>query len=154
MSSKSKVKGTRYETALVDVFNDWNGIKCCERVVLHGDKDHGDIRLNVDDLTICVEAKWNKSYPNEKKMLDFREQTVKETKNSGADCGILVVNHYNQNVMRSEVWMQGGTWLALNAVTEKLPVHASDEHDWLCMTLLDFCWLCFGAPAWGMEELN
>lgn len=66
MANPSKVKGTRYETALVDVFNDWNGIKCCERVVLHGDKDHGDIRLSVDDLTICVEAKWNKSYPNEK----------------------------------------------------------------------------------------
>lgn len=152
--SKAKAKGTKYESALVKVLNDWSGGQVAERMALHGNYDNGDLRLTVDDLTICVEAKWRKSYPNEREMLDFRAQTLAETGNSGADGGILVVNHYGQNVMRSEVWMQGGTWLALNAATEKLSLHASDEHDWLCMTLLDFCWLCFGAPAWGMEELN
>lgn len=152
--SKAKAKGTKYESALVKVLNDWSGGQVAERVALHGNYDNGDLRLTVDDLTICVEAKWRKSYPSEGDMLYFRAQTLAETGNSGADCGVLVVNHYGQNVMRSEVWMQGGTWLALNAVTEKLPLHASDPHDWLCMTLLDFCWMCFGAPAWGMEELN
>ena len=152
--SKAKAKGTKYESALVKVLNDWSGRQVAERVALHGNYDNGDLRLTVNDLTICVEAKWRKSYPSEGDMLDFRAQTLAETGNSGADCGVLVVNHYNQSVMRSEVWMCGGTWLALNAVVGKLPGHTHDEHDWLCMTLLDFCWMCFGAPAWGMEELN
>lgn len=152
--SRAKAKGTKYESSLVKVLNDWSGGQVAERVVLHGNYDNGDLRLTVDDLTICVEAKWRKSYPSEGDMLDFRAQTLAETGNSGADGGILVVNHYNQSVMRSEVWMCGGTWLALNAVAGKLPGHTHDEHDWLCMTLLDFCWMCFGAPAWGMEELN
>ena len=152
--SEAKTKGTRYETAIVNMFNDWYGLKIAERIALHGDKDNGDIRLKVDDLIVCVEAKWNKSYPNEKKMLDFREQTVKETNNSGADCGILVVNHYNQSIMRSEVWMTGSTWLMLNGYDNSTRIGKYDVHDWLCMTMLDFCWTCFGAPAWGMEELN
>lgn len=154
MSSKSKAKGTRYESQLVGVFNDWVGLKVAERIVLHGNHDHGDLRLSVDDLIVCVEVKWRKSYPSEADMLDFRAQTVAETDNSGADCGILVVNHYNQNVMRSEVWMTGDTWLMLNGYDGSMSVGKYDIHDWLCMTMLDFCWTLFGAPAWGMEELN
>lgn len=154
MANISKAKGTTFESSLVNVFNEWVGIKVAERVVLHGNHDHGDIRLAVDDLTVCVEAKWRKSYPSEGDMLDFRAQTLAETDNSGADCGILVVNHYRQSIRRAEVWMTGGTWLALNAATFKLPEYIYSEHDWLCMTLLDFCWMCYGAPAWGMEELN
>lgn len=154
MSNVSKAKGTKYETAIVNVFNDWVGLTVAERVALHGNHDNGDVRLMVDDLTVCVEAKWSKSYPSEKEMLEFREQTITETGNSDSDCGILVVNHYNKSIMRSEVWMTGGTWLMLNAYTFKLPARVRDEHDWLCMTMLDFCWTCFGAPAWGIGELN
>lgn len=154
MSSKSKSKGTRFETMLVNVFNDWDGVRCCERVALHGNHDNGDLRLAVDDLTVCVEAKWRRSYPSESDMLEFRAQTLAETGNSGADCGVLVVNHYKQGVMRSEVWMRGDTWLMINGHDSLVLGGKYDDHDWLCMTLLDFCWTCFGAPAWGMEELN
>lgn len=154
MANRPKAKGTTYESYLTNVFNDWVGLKVCERVVLHGNRDYGDLRLAVDDLTVCVEAKWRKSYPSEGDMLDFRTQTVVETSNSGADCGILVVNHYRQSVMRSEVWMTGDTWLALNGHGGSGRVGGRDPHDWLCMTLLDFCWTCYGAPAWGMGELN
>lgn len=152
--SKAKAKGTKYESALVKVLNDWSGGQVAERVALHGNYDNGDLRLTVDDLTICVEAKWRKSYPSEGDMLDFRTQTLAETGNSGADGGILVVNHYNQNVMRSEVWMTGDTWLMLNGYDSSIFMGKHSIHDWLCMTLLDFCWMCFGAPAWGMEELK
>lgn len=154
MANKPKAKGTSYESALVGVLNDWNGLKVCERIVLHGNRDYGDLRLDVDDLTVCVEAKWRKSYPSEGDMLDFRTQTVVETSNSGADCGILVVNHFRQSIMRSEVWMTGNTWLMLNGYDSSRLAGKYNEHDWLCMTLLDFCWMCYGAPAWGMEELN
>lgn len=169
MSSKSKVKGTKYETALVNAFNDWVGEQVCERIVLYGNKDHGDIRLDVDDMTICVEAKWRKSPVTPAELQDFKQQTVTETHNSNSDGGLLVVNKFRSGVMSSSVYMTKGTYLKLQGadalldsdeISERLSRYVErmlseeGEHDWVCMSLLDVCWTLFGAPAWGMEELK
>lgn len=151
MANKPKDKGTAYESSLVKCFNSWVGDTVAERIVLHGNRDYGDIRLMVDDYKLCVEAKYRKSYPTESEMAAFRYQTIVETSNSESDGGILVVNHFNQNIFRSEVWMTHQTFIDLIGL-DVLVGHS--EHDWNCKTLLEFNWLCFGAPAWGMEELN
>lgn len=143
--SKSKAKGTAYETALVRYFNNWVGEDVCERIVLYGNKDHGDMRLKVDDLVLTVEAKWRKQYPNRAEELDFRRQTDKETANAGTDGGILVVNKFNQSISRSEVWMNVNT--ATQLYTRELVEYIASESDWMCMRLDDFCYTCFGPKS-------
>ena len=147
MANRSKARGTRYETMVANFFNDWVGEKVAERVVLHGSHDHGDLRLMVDDLTLCVECKWRESYPNDKQEQQFREQTDVEADNSGADGGILVVNRYRAGIERHEVWMHLGTARLICGDADG----GDGDHDWVCARLLDFCWLCFGAPVWGRK---
>lgn len=149
MSSKSKGKGTRYETQVANFINDWAGERVAERVALHGNHDNGDLRLVVDDLTLCVECKWREKYPPDSEERDFRRQTDEEADNSGADGGILVINRYRAGIERHEVWMHMGT--AKMLVGDRWGI-ARDDHDWVCTRLLDFCWICFGGPAWGRQE--
>ena len=144
---KSKDKGTRFESALVKYFNDWFGDDVCERIVLHGNRDFGDLRLKVDDLTLAVEAKWRTKYPSRGEELDFRRQTLVEASNSGADGGILVVNKYRQSIDCSEVWMDAGTWFLIHgtAAGDESMAHGDWAFsDWGCMRLKDFCYVCFG----------
>lgn len=148
--TKPKAKGTRFETATVNFINDWAGSKVCERVTLYGHKDHGDVRLKVDDLVICVEDKWREKYPSTSDMADFREQTLKEMTNSGSDGCVLVVNRYRMGIERAEAWVPFSTLMRLLALDEHADQY-NGEHDWCCLTLLEFCWLCFGAPAWGWK---
>lgn len=169
MPTRPKDKGTRFETALVNAFNDWVGEQVCERIVLHGNRDQGDIRLDVDDLTICVEAKWRKSQTSPAVLQEFKRQTIIETHNSNSDGGLLILNKFRSGIMSSSVYMTKSTYLKINGAdrileSEELTNIArvrierllkdDGEHDWLCVSLLDLCWTLYGAPAWGMEELN
>ena len=169
MGNISKAKGTKYETAIVNAFNDWVGEQVCERIVLHGNKDQGDIRLDVDDMTICIEAKWRKSQTPPAVLQEFKRQTVIETHNSKSDGGLLVLNKFRSGVMSSLVYMTKSTYLKIHGadrllnsdeLTDRLRgrieqlLSDDDEHDWVCLSLLDLCWTLYGAPAWGMEELN
>ena len=142
MANKSKAKGTKYETSVTNYFNEWCGEKVCERVVLHGNRDHGDLRLYVADLVLAVECKWREKYPNDAEESDFRKQTITETENAKTDGGILVMNRYRNGIERHEVW-------TTDFVIAKL--YGDDTFDgcglWLCMRLKDFCRLCFGPQA-------
>ena len=151
MANPSKSKGTRNETNLVNVVNDWTGEVSCRREVLHGNKDHGDIFLDVDGLRMTWEAKWREEYPSEKEIESFKAQAETENENAGRDAAILSVNLYGKSVMRQEIWMLGTTWMALNGI--EWEGVAVDEHSWVRVTLLDFLWMCFGAPSWGIKEL-
>lgn len=146
MANKSKVKGTRYETDLVNVINDWEGLVICERLPLHGNEDKGDIRLRIGDLVICVEAKNLKDYPSPSLMDKFREDTIKETAHLGADGGLLVINKYRKRITLSEVWMQHGTFFKLY---RRNPPTSDDAHAWCCMTLGDFLHRFLGEPVWA-----
>lgn len=146
MANKSKVKGTRFETDLVDVINDWEGLAICERLPLHGNEDRGDIRLRIRDLTICIEAKNLKDYPPPSLMEKFRDDTVTETANLGADGGLLIISKYRKRITLSEVWMQHGTFFKLY---HREPPEMDDAHAWCCMTLGDFLRRFLGEPAWA-----
>ena len=169
MSSKSKVVGTRYESKIRDTMNDWVGggdnNSVCERVALRGSRDHGDLKIVVDDITLVGECKYSKTYPSEGELEDFKIQTVKENKHAGFDGGVLFVNLPRRSTFRDEVWMPIGTLLLLHgidiaAIDDASPekrkrieslLTSVDEHSWVRLTLLDFLWTCYGAPSWGWK---
>lgn len=143
--SKSKQKGTRYESDIAKYIDDWCGVKgSCVRNVQHGSKDQGDLSLEARGLDLIIECKWREKYPNAAEERKFREQTDVEAENALADGGILVMNRYRNGTERHEAWMHAS--LAAKLVGNEFPEDAEDV--WVCTRLLEFCWLCFGAPAW------
>lgn len=164
MVNKPRVIGTKQESKLRDVMNDYAGEKVCERVVQHGSHDHGDLRILVDDLVLTGESKHKKTYPSEGLLEDFKKQTVKENENARQDGGVLFVNLPNKAIQRAECWMQRRTYLLLLG-TDNIIKRFESEHDrklltrlleergqeWVRLTLLDFMRLCWGNPAWGRK---
>lgn len=162
--TRPKDIGTRQETAIKDALNDFAGYKVCERVILHGNKDHGDLRIEVHDLVLTGESKHCKRYPSVGMIESFKVQTVKENDNAGQDGGLLFVNLPGRSIQRMEVWMRCETYIKLlgiacDAVNATVLAHAlldgahiDASHDWLRLTLLDFMYLCWGSPAWGRGE--
>jgi len=166
VKTRPKDIGTRQESSIRNVINDWAGEVVCERVALHGNKDMGDLRIVVDDLVLTGESKHCKAYPSEGMLDNFKKQTVIENKNAEQDGGLLFVNNTGKSINRMDVWMQKSTFLKLHGldavveryelsdeVRERLERMLKDtEHDWLRLTLLAFMHLCWGQPAWGKEE--
>lgn len=137
--SKSKAKGTRYETQVASEINRRAGDTVAERVVLHGNRDNGDLRLTLPGHVLTVECKWREKYPGGGEELDFREQTLKETEHAGTEAGILVVNRYRIGIERHECWMQ--LWV--------LDMLCGREYDpeqdmWVMVRMGEFCDLLFG----------
>lgn len=158
--------GTRMESKIRDVINDWAGWKVCERVALHGNNDHGDLRILVDELVLTGESKHCKEYPSEGMLDDFKAQTITENVNAGQDGGVLFVNLTNRSVQRWEAWMQKSTFLKLHGLDRVIERYELDDaakarleqllidtkHDWLRLTMAAFMHLCWGSPAWGEGE--
>lgn len=147
MRTKPQDIGRTWEVAVTKAMNEWAGRDVCERITKHGPKDQGDLRLIVDDVTVCVECKRTIAYPSESMMAEFRRQTLEEMGHSGADGAVLVVNHYRQSPLRGEVWMPFGTLAVLDGRADSTEV--PEAHEWVCMTLADFCQLCFGDRMGG-----
>jgi len=161
--TKPKAIGTRQESAIRDVLNDWAGRKVCERVVQHGSNDHGDLLIEVDDLLLTGESKHCKSYPSEGMLENFKAQTVIENENAMQDGGLLFVNLPGRSIQRMEVWMQKSTFMKLHGVDKLIEnedvsesvvkrvdaLLRDGEYDWLRLTLFAFMNLCWGQPAWG-----
>jgi hypothetical protein len=90
MTNKSKQIGTRGETAVVRVFHDAGGFPHAERRPLHGSNDYGDILVCPG---VIVEVKWG-HHAKQASLADIDKwwgETVRETKNSNAVIGLLVV---------------------------------------------------------------
>lgn len=163
---RPKDAGTRMESKIRNVINDWAGETVCERVALHGSKDVGDLRIVVDNLVLTGESKYRNSYPSEGMLDEFKRQAVTENENAGQDGGLLFVNLAGRSVQRWEVWMQKSTFLklhGLDVVVEKYELSdaakarleqmlVDTEHDWLRLTMASFMHLCWGSPAWGRGE--
>lgn len=160
--SKAKAKGTAFETKVKNVINDWCGEKVCERVALHGNADHGDLRILVDDLTLTGECKYRKAMPTEAELTDFKAQTLTENENAEQDGSLLFVNVPNRSIERAQVHMPMSTLVSLygaDRIIERVPedqreklrisLMVQGEHDWVCKTLLDFLYIAYGRPAWG-----
>lgn len=163
MSSPSKVKGTKQETKICNVINDFVGKDVAERLPLHGSEDQGDIRITLGPMTLVGESKCSKHYPSEGQMADYKYQTVTEAENAGADGGLLFVNMPNRRIERMQVWMQRSTHYKLELLRlgyhypEDIPlknvgrvteVLADSEYSWRCITLFDFLHEYFDHPAW------
>ncbi len=81
--SKSKQKGTAFETAVVRYLRD-HGFPYAERAPLAGNKDRGDITGTPGLVWECKNAK-------EIRLAQWIEETQVEADNANADHGILVV---------------------------------------------------------------
>lgn len=143
--SKSKAKGTRYETMVANFINDWCGDPDkCRRNALHGFKDEGDLSFRARGLRFIVECKWREKYPGAAEEESFRKQTDEEAQNARADCGVLAINRFRSGVERHYIWVRLST--AHRICNTEMPEDVEDI--WVCTTLLEFCWLLFGHPAW------
>ena len=164
MANPSKEKGTKQESNICNVINDFAGSKVAERLALHGNTDLGDIRILVDDLVLIGESKHSKSYPSVGKVEKYKGQATTENLNSGGDGAILFINLPNRSIQRMECHMQKSTLMKLHGVDrlitdERIPVdlrnrleHAlmeDGEFDWVCITLWAFMNLAYGQPAWA-----
>lgn len=81
--SKSKAKGTAFETAVVR-FLQWNGFPHAERAPLAGNKDRGDITGTPGIVWECKNAKTIR-------LAEWSDETETEAGNADADFGILVI---------------------------------------------------------------
>lgn len=163
MSNPSKVAGTRQETRICNVINDFAGSDIAERLALHGSNDQGDIRIRFGGLTLIGESKYSKHYPSEGQIQDFKAQTLTECENYGGDGGLLFVNVPNRSITRMEIWLQRSTHFKLEMMRNgiKYPddipqeqlekvqeIIADSEFSWRRITLFDFLHEYFRHPAW------
>lgn len=81
--SKSKQKGTAFETAVVRYLND-HGFPYAERAPLAGNKDRGDITGTPGLVWECKNAR-------EIRLAEWSDETFVEMVNAAADYGILVI---------------------------------------------------------------
>lgn len=109
MANRSKKKGTEFESKVAKRINEYVGIDVAERMALHGQKDRGDLRLDLGELVLTIECKDYKAYPSEGQFKDFIKQTVNENEHAGQDGGVLIVNLYNKSLDRAQVWMELST---------------------------------------------
>ena len=163
MANKPKDIGTRQETNICNVINDFAGDKVALRIAQKGKYDNGDIRISVGDLLITGESKHCKKAPSEGQLAEFKRQTVDENANAGQDGGVLFVNVPNCSIQRMQCHMQLKTLLRIRGADraierEDIPeeakerlrraLMADDEHSWICVTMWSFLNICWGRPAW------
>ena len=140
MANPSKDKGTKYETAVVRYMREMTGDDRIERRALHGSKDMGDIYgIAAHGWQGIAECKAHKDV-TPALVTEWREQTVAERENAGADFGLLVVNVYRAPVWRSivHVTLRDLARIALPVMVCDGWAERADE-TWTCMTLFDAC---------------
>ena len=103
--SKSRAKGTAMETAVVK-FCQENGFPYAERRALAGSLDKGDITgipgvmIEVKNCAKITLAQW-------------ADEVEVQTKNAGADIGVLWIKRRGKNVAGSYVMMDPATFIKL-----------------------------------------
>lgn len=104
--NKSKKKGTRAETAVVKALVA-AGLDA-KRVALSGNKDNGDVLLDLDGIDFTIEVKSGKmtANPNRSQIVDWVEQAAIESENAGTHGGLLIVVRYNRKLSDADVWRQ------------------------------------------------
>lgn len=91
MTNKSKAKGTAAETAVVKYLREEWGQRLVERRALSGENDRGDI-AGIPGVVIEVKDAVDPRLPK------WKEETLKEMDNDGADLCALVVKRVRKNV--------------------------------------------------------
>lgn len=163
MSSPSKVKGTRQETAICNIINDFVGHDVARRVPLHGAEDQGDIHITLGFLKLVGESKCSKSYPSEGLLKDYKQQALIENENANGDGGLLFINLPGRSINRMEVWLQRSTHykmelqrygiqypndIPLKELKRVNEIMCDSEFSWRRLTMFDFLHEYFSHPAW------
>lgn len=163
MSSPSKVKGTRQETAICNIINDFVGHDVARRVPLHGAEDQGDIHIMLGFLKLVGESKCSKSYPSEGLLKDYKQQALIENENANGDGGLLFINLPGRSINRMEVWLQRSTHykmelqrygiqypndIPLKELKRVNEIMCDSEFSWRRLTMFDFLHEYFSHPAW------
>ena len=87
--SKSKDKGTAFETAVVRYLRERLGDEEIDRMPLRGSRDEGDVRgLKLRGMQTCVEVKNHKQL----RITDWMGQLISEQGNMEADLGLIVAH--------------------------------------------------------------
>ena len=95
--NKSKQKGTRYESEVVE-FLRYNGFPYAERRALSGAQDKGDISGVLDWVLECKNHK-------EISLSEFVDEAITERENAGAKYGAAIVKRARRGVAESYVVM-------------------------------------------------
>lgn len=163
MANPSKDAGTRQESNICKVLNAFAGREIARRVALNGNKDKGDLRIEIGAFVITGESKYSKRYPSEGNIEKFKEQTVKENIHAGQDGGVLFINVPGRSINRLECWLQRSTHCKLEmqrvgiVYPDDIPLESIErveefmrdsENGWRRVTLFDFMHEYLGHPAW------
>ena len=112
MANPSKKKGTAAETKVARYLGE-HGLPT-ERRALAGSEDQGDLRMLIPtrgaEVTVEVKAgKQTRGYTRQ--TLDrWKEQTIRESKNSGCSQSMLVIVGYRRKFEDAQVWMPNWEW--------------------------------------------
>lgn len=109
MVNKPKKKGTEAETRVVNFLL---AAGCqAQRVVLHGDSDHGDIHVTSPHgaVQVCLEVKGGQQTTNVNRKLkeDWLEETRREGENAGMESYLVIAKH-RASVCDYLVWSSDG----------------------------------------------
>lgn len=167
MSSPSKVKGTRQETAICNIINDFVGTDVARRVPLHGAEDQGDIHIKMGFLKLVGESKCSKTYPSDGLIKKYKKQALTENENAGGDGGLLFINLPGRSIDRMEVWLQRSTHykmellrygiqypndIPLKYLQKVNEIMSDSEFSWRRLTMFDFLHEYFSHPAWEWKN--
>lgn len=127
MVNKSKAKGTAAETAVVKYLRDIWGLPLVERRALGGEKDRGDI-AGIPGVVLEVKD------AEDKRLSRWRDETLAEVNNDGADLGALVVKVFRKNVADWDCWVP--FWMIHCQEDQAHPIH--HRYFWIKMRFADF----------------
>lgn len=104
MANPSKAKGTAVESAVVRYLRG-EGFAAAERQPLHGAADEGDVIVCRSPM-IIAECKGGKAAeaPGPALLGSWIEQTIVETRNAHARCGVLVRKRAGYGAARADAW--------------------------------------------------
>ena len=149
MANPSKHKGTDFESGCVNYLRSC-GIEC-ERVALHGSRDHGDFRLVVGGREFTAECKCVERV-SDSDLARFRLQATVESDNAGTEGGVLFqwrkgkgyrwdasptgqrAKSFGDNIAHMTV----GTMLALCGMDDDIGLDGADLGTCVTMRLCDF----------------
>lgn len=157
MSSASKAKGTRFESAVRDYLREALHDTGIDRRVLHGTQDMGDIYgIRSHGCDVIAECKAHRDV-TPALVARWRDETLRERGNADADAAVLVVKRARRGIPESECHMTVRDYLLIAGL--ELPVQtvgfrgfkgitdtANLDGHWVVMSLSELV----GIIEWGL----
>jgi hypothetical protein len=149
MANPSGDKGTKFATGIVRYLHS-RGLTTARREVQHGNKDQGDVHVEVAGRLVVIEAKWRPRLPSPKQVAAWMVETDTEAVQAGADLSALVYNRPGYGVAQAGHWIvvmrrDEYLWLASRGAYEETPGLA-----WVTIDLEQLATLLVLMPGRGM----